>query len=173
MEGTHGQLCTRFTDRLCSDNADSFTDGNQIAVCEVCTIALCTHTLFCTAHEDRTNLDTLYAGVHDLLCIGFGDHLVLGDDKLAGLRVTQIVYQITTGQTFCQLFDQLVAVADLVDLQTVGCTAVLFTNDNILRNVYQTTGQITRVGGTQCGICQTLRAPREEMKYSRMFRPSR
>ena len=38
---------------------------------------------------------------------------------------------------------------------TAGATVVL-TNDNILRNVHQTTGQVTRVSGTQRGISQTL-----------------
>ena len=31
-----------------------------------------------------------------------------------------------------------------------------FANDDVLRNVHQTTGQVTRVGGTQRGIGQTL-----------------
>ena len=156
MEGTHGQLCTRLTDGLCGDNADCLTDRYQVAVCQVCAIALCADTLSCTAHEDGTDLDALYAAVHNLLCVCLGEHLVFGDDEFAGLRITQIVYQITADQTLGQLFDQLVAIADLVDLQTVGCAAVLFPDDDILRNVYQTTGQITRVGGTQCRICQTL-----------------
>ncbi len=30
MEGTHGQLGARLTDRLCSDNADSFTDIDRV-----------------------------------------------------------------------------------------------------------------------------------------------
>src|SRR6478736_1416897 len=34
--------------------------------------------------------------------------------------------------------------------------AVLFTDDDVLRDVHQTTGQVTRVGGTQGGIGQTL-----------------
>ena len=156
MEGTHGQLCTRFTDGLCSDYADCFTDRNQIAVCQVCAIALCADTALCTAHEDRTNLDALYAAVQHLLCICFCEHLVLGDYQFAGLRIPEIVHQITSLETLCQLFDQLVAVADFVYFQTIGCTAVLFPDDNILRNVNQTTGQITRVGGTQRSIGQTL-----------------
>src|SRR5690606_18918107 len=35
-------------------------------------------------------------------------------------------------------------------------TAVLFADDNVLRNVYQTTGQVTGVCGLQCGIGQAL-----------------
>ena len=34
--------------------------------------------------------------------------------------------------------------------------AVIFANDNVLSNVYQTTGQVTGVSGTQCGIRQTF-----------------
>ena len=34
--------------------------------------------------------------------------------------------------------------------------AVIFANDYVLSNVYQTTGQVTGVSSTQCGICQTF-----------------
>ena len=116
----HEQRLTCLNDRLCGYNSYCLTDRYHVSVCLVCVRELCADTLSCTAHEDRTNLDTLYAAVHNLLCVCLGEHLVFGDDEFAGLRITQIVYQITADQTLGQLFDQLVAIADLVDLQTVG-----------------------------------------------------
>ena len=57
MEGTHGQLCTRLTDRLCCDDTDSLTDLYSLAGCHVGAIALCTDTDVGTAGQDGTDLD--------------------------------------------------------------------------------------------------------------------
>ena len=42
------------------------------------------------------------------------------------------------------------------NLDTLARTAVLFAHNHVLRNVHQTTGQVTRVGGAQSGIGQAL-----------------
>src|SRR5690606_31008280 len=42
------------------------------------------------------------------------------------------------------------------ELQTLRRAAVLLADDDVLRDVHQTTGQVTRVGGTQSGVGQTL-----------------
>ena len=44
MEGTHGQLCTRLTDRLSCDDSDRFTNLNSFTGCHVGTITLRTNT---------------------------------------------------------------------------------------------------------------------------------
>ena len=55
-----------------------------------------------------------------------------------------------------QGLDGLLAFLNIEDLQAVGCTAVLFADDDILRDVNQTAGQVTGVRCTQSGICQAL-----------------
>ncbi|VTP62308.1 Uncharacterised protein [Leclercia adecarboxylata] len=44
VERTHRQLCTRLTDGLCRDNADSFTFVDDVATRQVTTIAVRTYT---------------------------------------------------------------------------------------------------------------------------------
>ena len=44
MECTHGQLCTRLTDRLGCNNTNCFTNLYRLSGCHVCTVALSTHT---------------------------------------------------------------------------------------------------------------------------------
>ena len=44
MEGTHGQLGTRLTDRLCCDDADCLTNLYRLAGCHVGTITFCADT---------------------------------------------------------------------------------------------------------------------------------
>ena len=155
MEGTHGQLGTGLTDGLCSDDTNRFTHIDQVAVCQVCTVALCAYTLLCLAAQHGTDLDGLHAGFHNTLCIGGIHQLVLGNDQLA-LVVPQILYQVSAHQTLCQRLNHFVSVADLINLNTVISVAVMLPDDHILGNVYQTTGQITGVRSTQCGIRQTL-----------------
>ena len=156
MEGTHGQLGTRFTDGLCCNDTNGFADGNNVAVCQIQTIALCTYTLLCLTAQNRTNGNAFYARFYDLLCIGLGEHLFLGEEQFAGCFIPQIVYQVPTNQTFCQRFDQFVAVADFVNFQAFCCTAVFFPDNDFLGNIYQTTCQVTRVSGTKSRIGQAL-----------------
>ena len=49
-----------------------------------------------------------------------------------------------------------VAVVDIINIYTVGAVAIFLTDNNILRNINKAAGQITRVGGTQCGIGKTF-----------------
>ena len=44
MECTHGQLCTRLTDRLSCDDTNCFTNLYRLSGCHVCAVALSTHT---------------------------------------------------------------------------------------------------------------------------------
>ena len=45
VEGTHGQLCTRLTDRLCRNHANCFTFVNQAAATQVTTVTFRTQTV--------------------------------------------------------------------------------------------------------------------------------
>ena len=40
VEGTHGQLGTRLTDRLCSNNTDRLTRVNQVTATQITTVTL-------------------------------------------------------------------------------------------------------------------------------------
>ena len=64
-------------------------------------------------------------------------------------------------------------VIDGADLDPFGRAAVVLADDHILGHIDQPPGQVTRVGGPQGGIGQTLRAPWVEMKNSSTVKPSR
>ena len=156
MEGTHGQLGTRLTDGLCGDNADCLTDADRLTVCKVGAVALRADTLLRLTVEDGANLNLCDACIYDLLCSLFVDHLFAGCQNLAGLWMNDIVCQVTSGQTLRQAFDDTSAVGDVINYDTLMGAAVVAADDNILRNVYQTAGQVTGVRSTQRGICQTF-----------------
>ena len=81
-------------------------------------------------------------------------------DYLSCIRIHDILGDVSAGETLLQALDGLLAVGKGLDLHvgdlSLSFTAVCLTDDQILGYVYQTSGQITRVGGTQSRIGQTL-----------------
>ena len=67
-----------------------------------------------------------------------------------------VVDRITAEQTLTQRLDDLVAFLDVLDPDALGRAAVVLADDDILRNVYQTAGQVTGVCGTKRGIGHAL-----------------
>ena len=59
-------------------------------------------------------------------------------------------------QTLLEALDNRVALADLADPDALGSVAVLLADDDFLRDIDQTAGQVAGVSGTQSGIGQTL-----------------
>src|SRR5699024_6309884 len=57
VEGTHGQLRTRLTNGLCSNNTDSLSDINLLAGSHGLAVALSTNTGWGLAGKYGTNLD--------------------------------------------------------------------------------------------------------------------
>ena len=57
MEGTHGQLGTRFTDCLCGNGAHCFTNVNVMVCSQVTPIAFAANAEFGFTGQYRTNLD--------------------------------------------------------------------------------------------------------------------
>ena len=156
MEGTHGQLGTRLTDRLRRDDADRLADADRLTVGQVCAVALGADTLLGLAVEDGADLDLGDASVHNLLRGLLVDHLFSGCQHLAGLWIDKVICQIASGQTLGQALDDAAAVCNVINHDALVGAAVVAADDNILRNVYQTAGQVTGVRCTQRGIGQTF-----------------
>src|SRR5690606_35185602 len=110
------------------------------------------------AGEHRANLDGLDAGLDERVDqhvahvgAGRGHHGALGVDRVLG-----------EGAREHRVLDVLVAhqlVADLrrdPDLETLRRAAVVFTDDDILRDVDETTREVARVRSTQSGVGETL-----------------
>ena len=56
MEGTHGQLSTWLTDRLCSNNTNCLTNLNRLSCSHVCAVALCTDSHMGFTGQNGTDL---------------------------------------------------------------------------------------------------------------------
>ncbi len=132
MERPHGQLRAGLTDRLCSDDADRFTDLNRLACGKVDTVALAAHAVLRTARKDGTDLNPLNAVSDNNVGVSVIHHFIFGNKHLAGFFIDEVFDQIPPDQAFMQRLDNFFAFLDIVDFKPVSRTAVILTNDNIL-----------------------------------------
>ena len=156
MEGTHGKLGARLADGLRCDDTDSLALADRSAHCKVDAVAVAANALARAALEYGADLHAGDACLDDLVGIVLVHHLALRNDDYAGLRIADVIDRITAEQTLTQRLDDLVAFLDVLDPDALGRAAVVLADDNVLRNVYQTAGQVTGVRGTKCGIGHAL-----------------
>ena len=62
----------------------------------------------------------------------------------------------TTQNTFVQSSDNFIVVLQCCTNQTTQCTTVFFVDNHVMRNVNQTTSQVSGIGSLQRGIGKTL-----------------
>ena len=94
-------------------------------------------------------------------CLIYCDHGVSRNNDFACFRMDDVICRPSAADTILQIFDDFVAIHESGNFHTrcfdvSAFAAVPFSNDNILRYVYQTTCQVTRVGCLQRCIGQTF-----------------
>ena len=166
MESTHGQLCTRLTDGLCGDDTYRLTNLNSFSCCHVGTITFCTDTNFTFTAQNRTDLDLVVrfafcidTFAHDLSCTFRCDHVVCFYK-----HITIFIFDCLAGETSCdtflQTFDFFFSVCEFPHIHTRNLISAFrtihLTNNQLLRYIYQTSGQVTGIGGTKSGIGHTF-----------------
>src|SRR5665647_1122212 len=158
VEGAHRQLGAGLANGLGGDDADRLADVDHLAGGQGSAVAGGAGADLGVAGQNRTDPDLLDPGRHECadddvtqVDAGFGQQRsvvldVLGKRPRVDARLDVI---ISDQDALAVLLD------DRHEQPTVG-SAVFLTNDDILRDIHQTTGQVTRVGGTQRGVGQTL-----------------
>ncbi len=84
------------------------------------------------------------------------DKLRLGADIFACLWILKILNKESSYKSLLEVLDDLVSVLELKHIDTRLGSAVLHSDDNVLRNIDKTSCQITGVSGSQSRISQTL-----------------
>ena len=156
VEGTHGQLGARLTDGLGRDDTDGLALAHRLPDGQVHAIALGADTLAGAAGQDGADLQLVDAPVLQDLGVIHGKHVVLVEEDLAGGGIHHVADGIAALETLGKGLDDLAVLADLADGDALGGAAVVLADDDLLGDIDQTAGQITRVGGTQRGIGQAL-----------------
>ena len=126
------------------------TGGQHPAVAELADAAIG------LAGEHRTNPDPLDSGLLDLARQGLGDLGVHGADQSPLEGIVDVLGNHTTDDAVAQLLENLATLGDGRDLDPVLGAAVVLDDDDVLRHVDQTAGEIARVGGLERGVGETL-----------------
>ncbi|OQA67664.1 MAG: hypothetical protein BWY37_01129 [Firmicutes bacterium ADurb.Bin262] len=168
LEGSHCQLRAGLADGLGRNNADRLADGDRIAGRQVGAVAFNTDPVFGAAGQQGADFD---GGRTRLLCafgiifgktsggvighffsVVFVHHDIFGVDDFACFRVDQVVDQVAADETVAQGDDDAVAVPEVIDFDACAAAAVLLADDDFLRHVDQTSGQVTGVSRSQSRV---------------------
>ena len=91
VECTHGQLSTRFTNRLSSDDADRHALFNKVTGGHVHSVATTANTQRCFTSHRASDLNALDAHAFELSPDFWGDHLAFFDDHFIGNWVNDVL----------------------------------------------------------------------------------
>ncbi len=80
----------------------------------------------------------------------------LDEQFLRLLRIGDVVAGEAADEAVAELDDLVFAFVDGLDPDAVGRAAILLANDHVLRHIHQLAGHVTRVGGLERGVGQTL-----------------
>ena len=156
VEGTHGELRARLADRLGGDDADRFADLDHLAAGQVAAVAAAADAAAGLAGEPRTNLDLLDAGFLNGVGQVFGDLVVLRHELVAGERIVDVFLRHAADDAVAQRLEDVAPFHDGVDGDAVEGLAILFGDDDVLRHVDQAAGEVSRVGGLERRVRETL-----------------
>ena len=108
------------------------------------------------ALDNRSDIDSVYTGLGDLGCHIVCDHGIVRHQYLAGCRIDNVTHRISSDDTVSQrLKHVLVLVVDNGgNPRALLGVALFFPDNNLLRDIDKTSGQVTGVCRTQSGIGQ-------------------
>ncbi|CAM7750305.1 hypothetical protein CICRMM096B_24365 [Citrobacter cronae] len=156
MERTHRQLCTRFTDGLCRDNADCFTFVDDVATRQVTTIAVRTYTKVGVTGYNGTDFHGVNGVLFQQVTPLFVQQRVTWNQNIRGTRLQNVFSSHTTQNAIAQRLFNVTTLDNRGHGDAFQRAAIVLSNNQVLRNVNQTTRQITGVRCFQCGIRQTF-----------------
>ena len=156
VERTERQLSTRLTNSLCSDDTDSLTLLYHTTGSEVTTITLAADALLRLTGQHRTNLDALNLRLLDGFSQRLGDFLTGSHDNLTSLGINHIVNGNTSEDTLRETANDLIAILQGGADKAAQRTAVLLVDNHVVRDVNETTSQVTGVSRLHGGVGQTL-----------------
>src|SRR5208337_4218750 len=155
VEGTHGELRSRFANGLSRDHAGGLAQFNKASGSQITSVAHDANAAPRLAGKHRANLHPLDTGSLNRARQIFRDLVVDIDHNLAFI-VLDLLQRHTAHDTVAQRLDNFAGFDDTGDENSVHGATVVFADDHVLRHVHQTARQVTRVGGLQSRIGQTL-----------------
>ena len=143
VEGTHGELGARFTDRLGGNHPHRFARIHQLAACQVAAITLGAQAVAGFTGNRRAHFHFVDTGVVNHIHHGFVEHGAGFHQGFAGTGVYHISRGNTAQNTVAQRLDYITALHHGFHHKAVGGAAIVFHHHQVLGYVYQAAGQIT------------------------------
>src|SRR5512138_529295 len=156
VERTHRELRAGLADRLCRDDANGFAQVDAMTAREVTSVALCAHAVARLTRDRRANLDLIDAFLLELLHQLLVDQDARFDYDRIAARTHHILCHDAPENALAETLNDIAAFDDRAHRETVRRAAILFCDDEVLRDVDETTGEITRVRGLQRGVGETF-----------------
>src|SRR5581483_4474693 len=155
VEGTHRELGSGLADRLRSDDSGCFAEFHQAPGSQVASVAHDANAALRFAGQHGADLHPLDTRSLDRACEIFRDLLVDVDDDVAVI-VFYLFERDAADDTVAERLDDLAGFDDTGDVNAVHGAAIVFADDDILRHVNQTTGQVAGVSGLESGVSQSF-----------------
>src|SRR6185295_12287097 len=124
VERTHCQLRAGFTNRLCSDDADSLADLDRATGCEISSVTLDAATAARFAGQHRTNANALHTRTLNLGGQVLIDLLVSGNDDRTFNWVSDVFKGRATDYTISQRLNFLTTFNDCTCRNSTECSAI-------------------------------------------------
>ena len=156
MEGTHCKLRSRLTNRLCGDDANSFTDIDRSTTTKISTVTFGTQAVARIAGKRGAYFDFVDPQLINQITEIFIDQGAGLDNRLIVLGIDDITDSDSTEDTLAQSLDDFTTFDQGLHGDAIFGSAIIFDDHQILRHVNQTAGQISRVRSFQRSIGQTL-----------------
>ena len=173
VEGTHGQLRARLTDGLRGDNADRLTNVDAVTTSEIAAVACSTDAVAGVAGDRRTHSHLVDAELFELLDPA-SSSIVPASGNTSSVpsasstsRAHAAQDALASGSTTSPP-----SMSGVINMPLLG-TAVNLGDHQVLRDVHQTTGQVTRVRRLQRRIGQTFARAVGRDEVLQTSRPSR
>ena len=156
VEGAHGELGARLTNRLGGNHADSFADIDLGPTGEVTPVAGGTDTGARIAGQHRPYLYHFHVGQFDRRDRILVNHPAGGHDDRTGGRVDHVLGGRAAEHPLAERRDHFAPIDHRTDGDAVDGAAVDHEDDAVLSDVDQTSGQVTGVRGLQRRIGEAL-----------------
>ena len=156
VEGAHGQLGAWLADRLRRNHADGLALVDDMPAGQVSAVASGTDAVGVFTGNNRAHLDFIHADFFQLVHPLFVQEGACRYNHLVGTGALHVDGGYTAEYELIQRHDHITAFDNRLHNQSALGAAVVIDHDQVLRNVDQPARKITRVGGFQGGIGQTL-----------------
>ncbi len=156
MERPHGQLGSRLANRLRRDNSDRLAHFHPIVGGQVAPVTLNTKTLMRLTSQVGTDIDFFNTGIFDGFHHLFGDRVISFHQNFTGKRIDHIFQCGSAQQTLTERLDDFTRLHQRRHFQAAQGATIFFHNNDVLRHIHQTAGEVTRVCRLERGVRQTF-----------------